>query len=172
MRMTTVSCATATGVHRGLQEAGAAHSWFAWRWCSAVAVAAQPGVAALLEGHTRWWAGGSLPRSTCLHATSCTGSVRAPAQCAPGRQPLRHVLCVCAAVEDIDWRAYAATKGLTDKQQKIADKIRKREARVQHLQREIDKIKARLRCGRCRAECPTSACLALAWQHAPPGWLI
>jgi hypothetical protein len=45
-------------------------------------------------------------------------------------------------VEDVDWRAYAATRGLSEKQQKLADKIRKREARVQHLQREIDKIKA------------------------------
>ncbi len=44
-------------------------------------------------------------------------------------------------MEDIDWRAYAATKGLSEKQQKVADKIRKREARVQHLQREIEKIK-------------------------------
>ena len=38
----------------------------------------------------------------------------------------------CAEV--VDWRAYAATRGLTDKQQKLADKIRKREARVQNLQ--------------------------------------
>lgn len=41
----------------------------------------------------------------------------------------------------MDWRAYAQVKGLTEKQQKLADKIRKREARVQHLQHEIDKIK-------------------------------
>lgn len=33
--------------------------------------------------------------------------------------------------------------GLTEKQQKIADKIRKREARITNLQRELDKIKAR-----------------------------
>jgi hypothetical protein len=44
-------------------------------------------------------------------------------------------------VEHVDWRAYAATKGLSEKQQKVADKIRKRELRVQHLQREIEKIK-------------------------------
>ena len=44
---------------------------------------------------------------------------------------------------EVDWRAYAATKGLTEKQQKVADKIRKREARIQSLQREIDKIKVR-----------------------------
>lgn len=45
------------------------------------------------------------------------------------------------AVEDVDWRAYQATKGLSEKQQKVADKVRKREARVTHLQREIEKIK-------------------------------
>ncbi|GAB4814362.1 hypothetical protein N2152v2_001408 [Parachlorella kessleri] len=44
---------------------------------------------------------------------------------------------------EVDWRAYAATKGLTEKQQKVADKIRKREARIQSLQREIDKIKSK-----------------------------
>lgn len=46
-----------------------------------------------------------------------------------------------SAVEDVDWRAYAATKGLSEKQGKLAEKLRKREARVTHLQREIDKIK-------------------------------
>ncbi len=46
-----------------------------------------------------------------------------------------------ARAGEVDWRAYAATKGLTEKQQKLVDKIRKREARVQNLQREIDKIK-------------------------------
>jgi hypothetical protein len=46
-------------------------------------------------------------------------------------------------VEEVDWRAYAATRGLSEKQQKVADKVRKREARIMHLQREIDKIKAR-----------------------------
>lgn len=34
---------------------------------------------------------------------------------------------------------------MTEKQQKIADKIRKREARITNLQRELDKIKARPR---------------------------
>ncbi len=27
------------------------------------------------------------------------------------------------AVDEVDWRAYAATKGLSEKQQKIADKV-------------------------------------------------
>lgn len=44
-------------------------------------------------------------------------------------------------MEEVDWRAYSATKGLTEKQQKLADKIRKRELRVQHLQSEVEKIK-------------------------------
>ena len=48
-----------------------------------------------------------------------------------------------AAVEAVDWWAYAATKGLSDKQQKLADKIRKREVRVQNLQREIERIRAK-----------------------------
>ncbi len=50
-------------------------------------------------------------------------------------------MCPRGGAGDVDWRAYAATKGLTEKQQKLADKIRKREARIQNLQREIDKIK-------------------------------
>jgi pSer/pThr/pTyr-binding forkhead associated (FHA) protein len=42
--------------------------------------------------------------------------------------------------DEIDWREHAANKGLTDKQQKIADKIRKREARILNLQKESEKI--------------------------------
>lgn len=49
------------------------------------------------------------------------------------------------ALEDIDWRAYASTRGLTDKQQKLTEKIRKREARMQHLQNEIDRIMVKQR---------------------------
>lgn len=45
----------------------------------------------------------------------------------------------------IDWRAHAATKGLTEKQQKIADKIRKRELRIQNLQKECDRIRTKER---------------------------
>ena len=45
--------------------------------------------------------------------------------------------------EEVDWRAYAAAKGLTEKQQKLADKIRKRENQIQRLQREIERIKVR-----------------------------
>ena len=48
------------------------------------------------------------------------------------------------AVASLDWRSYAATRGLSDKQQKLADRVRKREAKVQSLQREVDKIKASL----------------------------
>lgn len=47
------------------------------------------------------------------------------------------------AAASLDWRSYAATRGLSDKQQKLADRVRKREAKVQSLQREVDKIKAK-----------------------------
>ena len=47
--------------------------------------------------------------------------------------------------DDIDWRHHAATKGLSEKQQKLADKIRKREARVGNLQREAEKIEVKRR---------------------------
>ncbi|CAL8465521.1 g5057 [Coccomyxa elongata] len=43
----------------------------------------------------------------------------------------------------VDWRIYMQSHSLTEKQQKIADKIRKREARITNLQRELDKIKAK-----------------------------
>jgi hypothetical protein len=42
---------------------------------------------------------------------------------------------------DVDWRAYAAAQSLTDKQAKLAQKVRKREARIGNLQREVDKIR-------------------------------
>eukprot|EP00887_Chlorella_sp_A99_P004998 scaffold4.g4998.t1 len=47
------------------------------------------------------------------------------------------------AGEVVDWRAYAATRGLTEKQQKLAEKIKKRELRAQHLQRENEKIRGK-----------------------------
>ena len=43
----------------------------------------------------------------------------------------------------VDWRAYVQSHSLTDKQQKLADKICKREARITNLQRELDKIRVR-----------------------------
>lgn len=46
-------------------------------------------------------------------------------------------------LDEIDWRSHAANRGLTEKQQKIADKIRKRELRITHLQRESEKIQAK-----------------------------
>jgi hypothetical protein len=94
----------------------------------------------------------------CVFSVSLTASPgarwRPCSSCGAGRPPhasqlfLLMLCCpsppffLCLSVEDVDWRAYAATRGLSEKQQKLADKIRKREARVQHLQREIDKIKA------------------------------
>jgi pSer/pThr/pTyr-binding forkhead associated (FHA) protein len=47
--------------------------------------------------------------------------------------------------DEIDWREHASNKGLTDKQQKIVDKIRKREARIMHLQKESEKIQLKQR---------------------------
>jgi hypothetical protein len=43
----------------------------------------------------------------------------------------------------VDWRAYAATRGLTDRQQKLADRVRKLEARVGNLSREAERIRAK-----------------------------
>lgn len=43
----------------------------------------------------------------------------------------------------MDWRAYAETHGLTDKQQKLATKVRRREARIANLQTEMERIKVR-----------------------------
>ena len=44
---------------------------------------------------------------------------------------------------NVDWRAYSQTHSLTDKQQKLAEKVRKRENRIAALQREVDKIRVR-----------------------------
>lgn len=43
--------------------------------------------------------------------------------------------------EGVDWRVYAQSHSLSDKQQKLVAKIKKREARITNLQRELDKIK-------------------------------
>ncbi len=43
-----------------------------------------------------------------------------------------------------DWRAYADTQGLSDKQQKMADKIRRLSNRVANLVKESDRIRVRL----------------------------
>jgi len=47
------------------------------------------------------------------------------------------------ALGEVDWRAYALSNSLSDKQQKLADKIRKRESRIQHLSKEIENIRAK-----------------------------
>ena len=52
-----------------------------------------------------------------------------------------------AAALSVDWRAYSQTHTLTDKQQKLAEKIRKRENRVGALQKEVEKIRVRVRHG-------------------------
>lgn len=41
----------------------------------------------------------------------------------------------------MDWRAYQETHGLTEKQQKLATKVRKRELRIANLQTEMERIK-------------------------------
>ena len=43
----------------------------------------------------------------------------------------------------VDWRAYCQTQTLTEKQQKLADKLRRLERKIQNLTAEADKIKAR-----------------------------
>lgn len=45
--------------------------------------------------------------------------------------------------DDINWRVYAETHRLSEKQQKLADKIRKREARIQNLQNENERIRSK-----------------------------
>ena len=47
------------------------------------------------------------------------------------------------ALGEVDWRSYALSNSLSDKQQKLADKIRKRESRIEHLSREIENIRAK-----------------------------
>ena len=44
---------------------------------------------------------------------------------------------------NVDWRAYSQTHSLSDKQAKLAEKVRKRENRIAALQREVDKIRVR-----------------------------
>jgi hypothetical protein len=46
-----------------------------------------------------------------------------------------------AAAAAVDWRAYSQSHALTDKQQRLAQKIRKHENRIAALQTELDKIR-------------------------------
>lgn len=46
-------------------------------------------------------------------------------------------------VTEVDWRLYSQTHTLTDKQQKLADKIRRQELKIHNLQTETDRIKAK-----------------------------
>ena len=41
----------------------------------------------------------------------------------------------------VDWRAYSSTHSLTEKQQKLADKIRRLENRIRNLTTESEKIR-------------------------------
>ncbi len=47
---------------------------------------------------------------------------------------------------NVDWRAYAQTHTLTNRQRKLAEKIKKRENRITALQKEVDKIRVRMSC--------------------------
>lgn len=51
-----------------------------------------------------------------------------------------------AAAAQVDWRAYQETHGLTEKQQKLATKVRKRELRIANLQTEMERIKVPPNC--------------------------
>lgn len=46
-------------------------------------------------------------------------------------------------VTEVDWRLYSQTHTLTDKQQKLADKIRRQEQKIHNLNTETDRIKAK-----------------------------
>ena len=46
-----------------------------------------------------------------------------------------------ASTPTVDWRAYMTTHSLTEKQQKLADKIRRLENRIRNLTTESDKIR-------------------------------
>ncbi|KAL3145623.1 hypothetical protein ABBQ32_003168 [Trebouxia sp. C0010 RCD-2024] len=46
-------------------------------------------------------------------------------------------------VTEVDWRLYCQTHTLTDKQQKLADKIRRQEQKIHNLNTETDRIKAK-----------------------------
>lgn len=45
------------------------------------------------------------------------------------------------AAHAVDWRLYSQSHSLTDKQQKLADKIRRQELKIHNLQTETDRIK-------------------------------
>jgi len=80
-------------------------------------------------------------------ALQCCGACREREEEQKGCTPADPVVRQNACWRQADWRAYAATHGLTDKQQKLATKIRKRELRMTNLQTEMEHIKA---CPLCR----------------------
>ena len=71
------------------------------------------------------------------------------------------------AALNVDWRAYAQTHTLTDRQRKLADKIKKRENRIAALQKEVDKIRVRttMRCLEHQALCHAAAAPALCFRQ-------
>ena len=70
------------------------------------------------------------------------------------------------AALNVDWRAYAQTHTLTDRQSKLADKIKKRENRIAALQKEVDKIRVRTTM-RCALPCCSCAGSMLQTDDLP-----
>lgn len=70
------------------------------------------------------------------------------------------------AALNVDWRAYAQTHTLTDRQRKLADNIKKRENRIAALQREVDKIRVRTSMLGFALTIERSAMLQLRWLYA------
>ena len=73
------------------------------------------------------------------------------------------------AALNVDWRAYAQTHTLTDRQRKLADNIKKRENRIAALQREVDKIRVRTTMVAPALSIKRSAMLQLRWLLASNG---
>jgi hypothetical protein len=48
--------------------------------------------------------------------------------------------------EDVDWRIFSQRHSLTDKMQKLADQVRRKELKCENLKKESDKIVAKERC--------------------------
>jgi len=89
---------------------------------------------------------GCTPAASTCEALQCCGACREREEEQKGCTPADPVVRQNACWRQADWRAYAATHGLTDKQQKLATKIRKRELRMTNLQTEMERIKARPPC--------------------------
>ena len=52
----------------------------------------------------------------------------------------------------VDWRLYSQTHSLTDKQQKLADKIRRQELKIHNLRTETDRIRVSATAAACKIQ--------------------